>query len=114
MAKRFESTRVTLDTLGCKLNQAETELLAKQLAEKLNRDATNIKILIPLKGWSEADREHGPLFDPPISRKFVKIIKQDVNPQIEIIEVKHHINDAKFAETAAKTMDEMVKGQRRR
>jgi len=28
-----ESTTVALDTLGCKLNQAETELLARQLAE---------------------------------------------------------------------------------
>ena len=33
MSSRPESTRVALDTLGCKLNQAETELLARQLAE---------------------------------------------------------------------------------
>jgi threonylcarbamoyladenosine tRNA methylthiotransferase MtaB len=30
--KRSERTKVALDTLGCKLNQAETELLARQLA----------------------------------------------------------------------------------
>ncbi|MFC2016802.1 tRNA (N(6)-L-threonylcarbamoyladenosine(37)-C(2))-methylthiotransferase MtaB [Chloroflexota bacterium] len=33
MGKGHESTRVALDSLGCKLNQAETEFLAKQLAE---------------------------------------------------------------------------------
>jgi len=33
MGKGYERTTVALDTLGCKLNQAETELLAKQLAE---------------------------------------------------------------------------------
>ncbi len=33
MNNRRQSTRVALDTLGCKLNQAETELLARQLAE---------------------------------------------------------------------------------
>ncbi len=33
MNKGSGSTRVALDTIGCKLNQAETELLAKQLAE---------------------------------------------------------------------------------
>ncbi len=33
MINRPQNTRVALDTLGCKLNQAETELLAKQLAE---------------------------------------------------------------------------------
>ncbi len=33
MSKRHEITRVALDSLGCKLNQAETELLAKQFTE---------------------------------------------------------------------------------
>ncbi|MBA7615331.1 Threonylcarbamoyladenosine tRNA methylthiotransferase MtaB [subsurface metagenome] len=33
MSKRAGSIKVALDTLGCKLNQAETELLAKQFAE---------------------------------------------------------------------------------
>ncbi len=33
MDKGYERTRVALDSLGCKLNQAEIELLAKQLAE---------------------------------------------------------------------------------
>jgi threonylcarbamoyladenosine tRNA methylthiotransferase MtaB len=33
VSKKSGSIRVALDTIGCKLNQAETELLAKQLAE---------------------------------------------------------------------------------
>ena len=33
MSKGRERTRVALDSLGCKLNQAETELLARQFAE---------------------------------------------------------------------------------
>lgn len=33
MSKEHEIIRVALDSLGCKLNQAETELLAKQFAE---------------------------------------------------------------------------------
>ena len=33
MTKGTESIKVALDTLGCKLNQAETELLAKEFAE---------------------------------------------------------------------------------
>ena len=33
MSKKVGSIKVALDTLGCKLNQAETELLAKQFAE---------------------------------------------------------------------------------
>ena len=33
MSRNSGGTRVALDTIGCKLNQAETELLAKQFAE---------------------------------------------------------------------------------
>ena len=33
MSKRSGNTKISLDTIGCKLNQAETELLAKQFAE---------------------------------------------------------------------------------
>jgi hypothetical protein len=33
MGRRLEMPRVALDSLGCKLNQAEIELLARQLAE---------------------------------------------------------------------------------
>jgi len=33
LSKRLKSPRVALDSLGCKLNQAETELLARQFAE---------------------------------------------------------------------------------
>ncbi len=33
MSRRSESPKVALDTLGCKLNQAETEFLAEQFAE---------------------------------------------------------------------------------
>jgi threonylcarbamoyladenosine tRNA methylthiotransferase MtaB len=32
MVKNLETTRIALDTVGCKLNQAETQLLARQLA----------------------------------------------------------------------------------
>ena len=33
VGRRFEGTRIALDTVGCKLNQAEIELIAKQLTE---------------------------------------------------------------------------------
>lgn len=33
MSRKLERVKIALDTIGCKLNQAETELLAKQFAE---------------------------------------------------------------------------------
>jgi len=93
-----------------RLNVAETTELANQLAEKLNKDIANVKVLSPTRGWSEADRQDGPLYDPEMNRLFTQRLKQLLNPQIEIQEVDHHINDAAFGEIAAKIMDAMVRG----
>ena len=92
-----------------RLNADETTIMADQLAEKLNLDPTYIKVLIPIKGWSEADREGGALHDPDMNQLFTQRLKQILNPQIEIQEIDHHINDAVFGEIAAKVMDEMVR-----
>ena len=91
-----------------RLNQTETQTLAGQLSEKLNKDASNIKILIPLRGWSEADRNEGPLFDPPMNTLFTDCLKQGLDHHIEITEVDHHINDPAFAEIAAQLMHQMI------
>ena len=91
-----------------RLNIEETTCLANQLAEKLNRDAANVKVLIPTRGWSEADREGGPLYDPEMNSLFTGRLKEVLDPQIEIQEVDRHINDSAFAEVAANLMDKMV------
>jgi len=91
-----------------RLSSDETALLAYQLAEKLNKDPSNIKVLIPTRGWSEADKQGGPLYDPDINQVFVKKLKEILNSQIEISEVDHHINDAAFAMISAEMMNEMV------
>jgi len=91
-----------------RLNSDETILLANQLAEKLNQDIANVKVLIPTKGWSEADQKGGPLYDPEINSIFIRTLKEALNPQIEIQEVYCHINDSDFAAVAANLMNEMI------
>jgi uncharacterized protein (UPF0261 family) len=91
-----------------RLNIEETTCLANQLAEKLNRDAANVKVLIPARGWSEADREGGPLYDPEMNSFFTGRLKEVLDPQIEIREIDRHINDSAFAGAAANLMDEMI------
>jgi len=94
-----------------RLSTDESLLLAKQLSEKLNRDTANIQVLIPSRGWSEADRENGPLHDPAVSEAFIQRLKQGLNPRIEVQEVNHHINDAPFARIASSIMDEMIRAK---
>ena len=93
-----------------RLNEDETRALAVQLTEKLNKDASNIKILIPLKGWSEADRAEGPLYDPEMNMLFTQCLKEGIDRHIQITEVDHHINDRAFAEIAAQMMHQMIRG----
>ena len=91
-----------------RLSEKETIYLAGQLAEKLNQNPSNIKVLIPTGGWSEADREDGPLHDPEISDTFIQGLRKNLDSKIEIKEVDLHINDPSFARLASKVMDEML------
>jgi uncharacterized protein (UPF0261 family) len=92
-----------------RLNEAESQTLAVQLSTKLNKDPSNVKILVPLRGWSEADREGGPLYDPAMNMFLTRQLKEKLDPGIQIEEVDLHINDGSFGEIAAKMMDHMVR-----
>jgi uncharacterized protein (UPF0261 family) len=108
--KRFRNRKIFFYDFrsAIRLNEEETLFLAGQLTEKLNQDPSGVKVLIPTGGWSEADRREGPLYDPVISEKFVKKLRKDLDPAIEIEEVGLHINDPSFAHTASTLMNEMV------
>jgi uncharacterized protein (UPF0261 family) len=95
-----------------RLNFEETTCLANQLAEKLNRDPANVNVLIPTRGWSEADREGEPLYDPEMNLVFTDRLREVLDPQIEIQEMDQHINDSTFAEAAANLMDKMIKNNK--
>jgi uncharacterized protein (UPF0261 family) len=91
-----------------RLNEEETQTLADQLSEKLNKVPCGIKILNPLRGWSEADREGGPLYDPPMNQFFTAYLRERLHPEIEFQDIDLHINDPQFGEIAARVMDAMV------
>jgi uncharacterized protein (UPF0261 family) len=93
-----------------RLNKKETTYLAVQVAEKLRLDPSHVKVLVPQQGFSEADHVRGPLFDPAMNEVFVRKLKKELNPLLEIREADYHINDAAFARLAAEMMDDMVRG----
>ena len=92
-----------------RLNKKETVTLAGQVAEKLRLDPARVKVLVPKRGFSEADHVNGPLFDPLMNDLFVRRLKEKLNPLLEIREADYHINDAGFARLAAELMDAMVR-----
>jgi uncharacterized protein (UPF0261 family) len=96
-----------------RLNMDETRFLASQMAQKLNKGGRNNKVLIPIGGWSEADRIDGPLYDPEISEAFITRLNQDLNNEIEVREANLHINDPPFGSLASEIMDEMLQKKSR-
>jgi uncharacterized protein (UPF0261 family) len=92
-----------------RLNRKETAYLAGQVAEKLKLDPSRVKMLIPGRGFSEADHVDGPLYDPAMNDVFVRELKKQLVPLVEITEVDLHINDQEFARIAAGMMDDMVR-----
>jgi uncharacterized protein (UPF0261 family) len=84
------------------------EKLASIVAEKLNKSPESTFVLIPIKGWSEGDKEGMPLFDMATDRIFTKRLKKLLNPKIPLEEMKVHINDLKFAERAVEILDSMI------
>jgi uncharacterized protein (UPF0261 family) len=95
-----------------RLNEKETTCLAVQVAEKMKLDPDHVKMLIPKRGFSEADQVDGPLFDPPMNEVFVRRLKKELAPSVEISEADLHINDREFARLAAGMMDDMVRRRR--
>ncbi|NIO70008.1 MAG: UPF0261 family protein, partial [Anaerolineae bacterium] len=49
---------------GARSSAEELAVAAQVMAERLNRAIGPVKVLLPLRGWSEADQEGGPLYDP--------------------------------------------------
>lgn len=94
---------------GVRTSLAEVETLAETIAAKLNQAIGPTRVLVPTKGWSEADIEGGPLYAPHINRAWVEFLKRQLKPSIPVVEVEAHINDPAFAQAAVAALDDMRK-----
>jgi uncharacterized protein (UPF0261 family) len=65
-------------------------------------------VLIPKKGWSEADKPGMELYDPEINQIFVEELKGIVASGIPIEEVDLHISDPAFALRAVEALDTLI------
>ena len=88
----------------------ENEEMAKRLAEKWNAAESEMELLLPLKGVSMIDADGQP-FDGPEERAalYAALKKGITNPLVKITEMDNNINDAEFAEAAAKKLIELMK-----
>jgi len=94
---------------GVRTNREDMARLAATISGKLNRANGPTRVMIPMKGFSEADAIGAPLYEPITNQAFLSALKSGLNPAIEVIEVNAHINDAEFAEAAVSTLNSMMR-----
>jgi uncharacterized protein (UPF0261 family) len=101
------------DTRFCvRMGPEEMKAFAQIIGEKLIRSKGPIYILIPKKGWSEADKEGMTLFDPKTDQVFVEELKKILRPNIPLEEMDVHISEPAFARRAVEILDEMIRSNR--
>jgi uncharacterized protein (UPF0261 family) len=82
-------------------NVEENATLGKIFAEKLNMAIAPVKVLIPLKGFSEIDAPGQPFWWPEANQAFINELTKRLKPEIEIILMDNNVNDPEFSERCA-------------
>jgi len=96
---------------GVRTSHEDVVQLSKIIATKLNRAQGPSKVIVPLKGWSEADAPGGPLHDPDTNRVFTVELRAALDGRIEVLEVNAHINDAEFAGRVVSELDSLMRSR---
>lgn len=81
--------------------EAENAQLGEIIAKKLNRAQGPVVLLLPLRGVSALDREGQKFHDPAADAALFAALRRHAGPQVELIELDLHINDAEFADAVS-------------
>ena len=99
------------EATGVRLKASEMAMVARAVAEKLNRAKGEVKVLIPLNGFSSWDvkgTESYEAYDGGGERAFTESLKRNLNPSITVQEIDAHVNDASFARIVSQEFLEAV------
>ena len=110
MPREFEGRRRHgHDARFCiRMEASEMEKFARIISDKLNKSKGPAHVLIPTKGWSDADKEGMPLFDPAVDSVFTDALKRLVKAGIPLEEMNVHISEPAFARRAVEILNEMI------
>jgi uncharacterized protein (UPF0261 family) len=95
-----------------RMGSEEMKKFAQIIGEKLNKAKGPTYVLIPKKGWSEADKVGMELYDPKTDQIFVEELRNIINPNIPIEEMDVHISDPAFALRAVEVLDNMIRSHK--
>ena len=92
-------------TLARTLKNEMAEIGA-MMARKLNQSRGPVVVMVPTGGLSQPNRPGGVFWDPEADAALLEALKTGLRPEIPLIAVEAHLNDASFAERVA---DEFAK-----
>ena len=75
------------------------------LCAKLNRAKGPVSVFAPLRGFSDYDVAGGVFHDPEANEALLEVLRSDLAPHIELVEIDTDINDSEFAEAMARRID---------
>ena len=83
--------------------------VAQVIAGKINKAQGPVAVIIPLRGFSEVDREGSNFYDPETDAVFMQELKNGLAHGICVKDVDCHINDKKFAKEISATFEQMYR-----
>ncbi|MGO9571217.1 MAG: Tm-1-like ATP-binding domain-containing protein [Desulfomonilaceae bacterium] len=81
---------------------------AKFMARKINRAIGPVRILVPLKGFSEPNALGKPFYDPATDRTFIQTLRDSLIDDSRVMEFDAHINDESFVREGVSHMMTML------
>jgi uncharacterized protein (UPF0261 family) len=87
----------------------ENDRLGKEIAQKASAARGPTAVLVPRCGVSAIDRDGQPFWWPEADAALFQSLRNWISPHVRLIELDLHINDAEFAQTAARTLLEMMR-----
>jgi len=88
----------------------EMQTIARAVAEKLNKHENKklVKFIVPTKGFSSISVKGGALYDPISDKTFIDEFRENLDPEIDIIEIDTHINTPEFAQAVVDALKQTL------
>ncbi|MGD9029989.1 MAG: Tm-1-like ATP-binding domain-containing protein [Anaerolineae bacterium] len=89
-------------------NVEENRRIGAMIAAAANAATAPVAVVLPLKGVSMLDSEGGDFWDPEADEACYESIRENLRPDIPIIEMAHNVNDPEFADRCAGLLLDML------
>lgn len=85
-------------TFAVKATKDEMAAAARLMAEKLNRSRGPVVVILPMKGFSEREKDGKVFHDPEGRQAMFEAFRTHLRPDIQLRDLDEHINEKAFSE----------------